>query len=174
MKLLSQISIEHVAGAARKVHSMSQVEKIALADEVFEAQPNLLASCLAQPRLGVAMESVEFLLNILFVCFEAMKGSGHRWPVISENVQERQMARLVGTVKFTEDLADTALADSARAQYLVDHPERPLLTFVLGECRTWLSDRHRRPAGSESDKFVMIAAINMVNCIAAVGRPERA
>jgi hypothetical protein len=53
----------------------------ALADVIFAKQPNLLASCLVQPRLGVGPQSVEFLLNILFVCFQAMKESGLDWPL---------------------------------------------------------------------------------------------
>lgn len=173
VRAVSRISIEQVAAAIRKVRSMSQAEKLALADEVFKKQPNLLASCLVQPRLGVAMESVEFLLHILFVCFQAMKESGGSWPLISEDEQERQLARLPAVVKFSEDFTDPALADAARAQYVADHPEAPLLAFVVHEFNVWLQDPARRGVESESDKYVMSAAINMVNCIAAVGRPER-
>jgi hypothetical protein len=43
----------------------------------------------------------------------------------------------------------------------------------MGETRAWLRDLALRRAESESDKYVMMAAINLVNCIAAVGRPER-
>lgn len=149
---------------------MSDAHKIALADEVFERQPNLLASCLAQSRLGVTMESVEFLLHILFVCFQAMKESGGPWPLISEDEQERQLTRLPAVVRFSEDLADPGLADAARAQYVANHPEAPLLAFVMNELSEWLRDLTRRGAQAESDKYVMSAAINMVNCIAFAGR----
>jgi len=172
--VVSRISVEQVAAAIRKVQSMSQVEKIALTDEVFQKQPNLLASCLVQSRLGVAMESVEWLLNILFVCFQAMKESGGHWPLISEDEQERQLARLPGTVTFSEDIADPVLADAARAQYVTHHREAPLLAFVMHETHLWLQELARRGIESESDKYVMSAAVNMVNCIAAVGRQERA
>lgn len=170
---VSRISIEQVATAIRKVRSMSQAKKLALTDEVFQKQPNLLASCLVQPRFGVAMESVEFLLNILLVCFQAMKEAGGVWAVISEDEQERQMACMTGTVKFSEDFADPVLAGAARAQYVADHSEAPLLAFVMHEVSNWLQDLARRGTESESDKYVMSAAVNMVNCIAAVARPER-
>lgn len=152
---------------------MSEAEKLAFADEIFKMQPNLLASCFAQPKLGVAMESVEFLLNILFVCYQAMKESGHHWPLISEDEQDRQMARHTAAVKFSEELSDTTLARTARDLYIADHTETPLLAFVLNETRAWLRDLASRRAESESDKYVMMAAVNLVNCIAAVGRPER-
>lgn len=153
---------------------MNEADKLAFADEIFKVQPNLLASCLAQPRLGVAMESVEFLLNILFVCYQAMKESGHHWPLFSEDEQERQMARHTAAVKFSEDLSDVTIARTARDLHIEDHTETPLLAFVIGETRTWLRDLTLRRVESESDKYVMMAAINLVNCIAAVGRPERA
>jgi hypothetical protein len=174
VRAVSRISLEQLVTAIRKVRSMNQAEKLALTDEVFAKQPNLLASCLVQPRLGVAMESVDFLLHILLVCFQAMKESGGPWPLITEDEQDRQLARLPETVKFSEDIPDPALAKAARAQYVDDHPEPPLLAFVVNEVSVWLQDPSRPDAESESDKYVMSAAINMVNCIAAVGCLERA
>ena len=55
---------------------MSVKEKEAFADEIYLHQPHLLASCLVQSRLGVEPAAVEFLLNILFVCYQSMKESG--------------------------------------------------------------------------------------------------
>ena len=151
---------------------MSEAQKIALADEVFEKQPNLLASCLVQTQLGVAMENVEFLLHILFVCFQAMKEAGGPWPLISEDEQERQLTRLPTIIKFSEDLADPGLADAARKQYIANHPEAPLLAFVVKELSDWLHDLAHQRLQLEADKYVMSAAINMVNCIAAAGRRD--
>jgi hypothetical protein len=170
-----RISVRHVAAAMKKVQAMDVAQRVSLADEIFIKQPNLLASCLVQPRLGVDMQSVEVLLNILLVCYQAMKESGLEWPLISEDDQERQMQRMVGAVKFSQDIPDPALAEAARAQYLANHPEQPLLAFVLSESNTWLRDLARRQTESEADKFVMIASINLVNCIAyAESRPLRA
>jgi hypothetical protein len=36
---------------------------------IYKQQPNLLASCLVQQRLGATERAVEFLLNILLVPF---------------------------------------------------------------------------------------------------------
>jgi hypothetical protein len=107
-----RISIDDVVIAAKKVSRMSQPQKLRLVHEIYETQPNLLAACLCQQQLGVAPESVEFLLHLLFTCFEAMKESPFDWPMISEAEQERQL-------KFSEELDDPALADAARDQYVV-------------------------------------------------------
>lgn len=163
---VNRISVEQLATAINKVRSMDLAGKVALVDEVFAKQPNLLASCLVQSRLGVAAESVEFLLNILLVCFQAMQESSHHWPLISEDTQARQMERHVGAVHFSEDINDPALADVARKQYLASHPEPQLLAYVLDECTLWLQDLAHRRIEAESDKFVMMAAVNIVNCIA--------
>jgi hypothetical protein len=112
------------------------------------------------------MQSLEVLLNILLVCYQAMKESGLHWPVISEDDQDRQMQQTVGAVKFSQEMTDAALAHAARTQYLANHPEKPLLAFVLDQSNTWLRDLALRHAESESDKFVMLASINLVNCIA--------
>ncbi len=163
---MPRISIAHVATAMQKVQAMSVTERMALADEIFLKQPNLLASCLVQPRLGVAPESVEFLLKILFVCYQAMTETGLAWPVISEDDQERQMNRLSGSVRFAQDLRTPAVRDAALADYVLNHPEQPLLAFVARETGDWLQDLARRHAEAESDKYVLMASINLVNCIA--------
>lgn len=167
MKSINLISTEQLATAIKKVRSMSLSQKTSLIDEIFQQQPNLLASCLVQQRLGASEHKTEFLLNILLVCFQAMKESGHDWPLITEDEQEHQLARHIGAVKFSEDLVDPAPADAARAQYVASHPEAPLLSFVVNEINVWLRELAAQRAEAESDTLIMMAAVNFVNCIAS-------
>lgn len=167
MKPVNRISTEQLATAIKKVRSMSLSQKVSLIDEIFQQQPNLLASCLVQQRLGASEHKLEFLLNILLVCFQAMKESGHDWPLITEDEQERQLARYTGAVRFSEDLADPTAADAARAQYVASHAEAPLLSFVVNEINAWLRDLAAQRAEAESDTLIMMAAVNFVNCIAS-------
>ena len=162
---MSRITVDNLAAAIRKVRAMSLKEKEALADEIHLHQPHMLASCLVQSRLGVELAAVEFLLNILLVCYQSMKESGLQWPVITEDEQERQMQRWIGAVQFSEHAMGSA-ADSAREQYASQHPEQPLLAFVVSETNQWLREISERNAEAESDKFVMMASMNLVNCIA--------
>jgi hypothetical protein len=162
---MSRITVDNLAAAIRKVRGMSVKEKEALTDEIYLHQPHLLASCLVQSRLGVELAAVEFLLNILLVCYQSMKESGLRWPVITEDEQERQMQRWIGAVQFSEHAMGFA-ADGAREQYASQHPEQPLLAFVLSETDQWLGAISKRNAEAESDKFVTMASMNLVNCIA--------
>jgi hypothetical protein len=163
---VGRISIEHVATALRKVQSMDLARKLAVIDEIHLRQPNLLASCVVQSRLGAQEHTVEFLLNTLLVCHLAMNESGYEWPLITETEQEQQLGRTVATVLFSEDLTDPVAAEAARAQYVATHPEQPLLALVVSQCTQWLHELARSNAEKESDKFVMMASINLVNCIA--------
>ena len=162
---MSRITVDNLAAAIRKVRAMSLKEKEALAEEIHRHQPHMLASCLVQSRLGVEPAAVEFLLNILLVCYQSMKESGLQWPVITEDEQERQMQRWIGAVQFSEHAVGSA-ADGAREQYASQHPEQPLLAFVLSETNQWLREISKRNAEAESDKFVMMSSMNLVNCIA--------
>jgi hypothetical protein len=163
---MSRISIENVAAAIRKVSAMSLAQKEALADEIHQRQPYMLASCLVQSTLGSKPSAVEFLLRVLLVCYQSMKESGLEWPVITEDEQGRQMQRWIGAVRFSENSAGP-VAERAREQYLCGHPEQSLLAFVLSETDQWRRQVSEREREAESDKFVMMASINLVNCIAA-------
>jgi hypothetical protein len=50
------------------------------------------------------------------------------------------------------------------ARFIDTHPEKDLFAFVQGEMANWL----QRTEPQESDKFVVMAALNLVACIAFV------
>lgn len=141
-------------------------QKEQLVDELYKEQPNMLGSFLVQKQMGVSFEKMEFLLEIMLICFQAMKESGLTWPLITEDEQDKQLARYVATVKFGEDLS-SPLQNLAMKQYIESHPEQYLLAFVTVETKDWLS----RILPEKTDNFVMLAAANFVNCIAFVPMP---
>jgi hypothetical protein len=161
-----RISVEHVAAAVYKLGKLTLAQKTSLIDEIHIKQPNLLASCVVQTKFGADEQTVEFLLNILLICYLAMTESGYEWPLITDVEQEHQLERMVGSVRFSEELTDLTAGDAARAQYIANFPEPALLALVINECNAWLADLGRRHAEKESDKFVLMASINLVNCIA--------
>ena len=163
---MSRISHQALSLAIQKVRAMSMGQKEQILDELFREQPSMLGSFLVQKQMGVSFEKMEFLLDILLICFQAMKESGLTWPLITEDDQDKQLARYVATVKFGEDLS-ASLQDLAMRQYIESHPEQYLLAFVTVETKDWLS----RILPEETDKFVILAAANLVNCIAFVPMP---
>lgn len=74
----------------------------------------------------------DFLIDLLLICFQAMKESGLTWPLITEDEQERQMGRFVATVHFGDDLLGS-FRDRALKQYIEAHPESELLASVNAE-----------------------------------------
>jgi len=163
---MSRISPQALCLAIQKVRAMSMGQKEQVVDELFREQPSMLGSFLVQKQMGVSFEKMEFLLDILLICFQAMKESGLTWPLITEDDQDKQLARYVAAVKFGEDLS-ASLQDLAMKQYIESHPEQYLLAFVTVETKDWLS----RILPEETDKFVILAAANLVNCIAFVPMP---
>ena len=160
MSRISRASLDRAIG---KVRAMDLKQKEQLADEVFRTQPHMLASFLVLSRFGVSMERMEFVANIMLICFQAMKESGLKWPLITEDEQERQMERFTAIIRFSEDLG-LSLRNLSVQQYMNEHPERDLFAYVQAETVIWLT----QIAPEESDKFVILATTNFVNCIAHV------
>ena len=143
------------------VKRMSQTQKVALADEIFLRQPNMLASILALPRMGVGVVQLEVPLHILLVTFQAMKLSGLAWPIVSEDVQETCMRRLTARARFNEGLPGE-LADQVVQRFCDEHPERYLLAFVYG----YLGEHDLLGVCTDAEKYLMLAALNLVECVA--------
>jgi hypothetical protein len=164
---MSRISQNALVSAIKALQGMDMQQKALLADDIFREQPNLLGSVLVLPQLGVSMQKVEFALEILFVCFKAMKASGLVWPIISEDDLDHQSRRFSAIIHFADDL-NQRLRDDSMQQYLASNPEKELLAYVQSESANWSA----RIVPEETDKYVMLAALNMVNCLAFVALPE--
>lgn len=146
------------------VRCMGHDQKVSLADEIYVHQPNMLASILALPGMGVAMAQVEVALHVLFVTFQAMKLSGHSWPLITEDIQDGCLQRLTARARFNEGLPQE-LANKVVQQFHTEHAERYLLAFVYG----WLEEHDLMSVRTEAEKYLMLAALNLVECVAFVG-----
>lgn len=70
------------------------------------------------------------------------------------------------TLQLSRDLTNPGPPDGATQQYLMGHPEQPLLAYVLGQSNAWLQQIAARRTEADSDKYVLMACINFVNCIA--------
>jgi hypothetical protein len=161
MELITLVALVH---ASRDVSGMSHAQKILLADEIFERQPNLLASVLVLPNMGVSTLELEVPLHVLLVTFQAMKRSGHIWPTIQEDVQEKCLMRLTARMRFNEGLT-AEIADGLVKQFCDEHSERHLLAFAYG----YLKDHDLLYVRTEAEKFLLLAVLNLVECIAFVG-----
>ena len=146
------------------VNRMGQAQKVALADEIFLQQPNMLASILALPRMGVGLVQLEVPIHILLVTFQAMKLSGHKWPVVTEDMQDKCMQRLTARARFNEGLPSD-LATSVVQQFCDEHPERHLLAFVYG----YLGDHDLLAVRTEAEKYLLLGALNLAECVAFAG-----
>lgn len=153
-----------VIEAGIAVRHMSHDQKVRLADEIYVQQPNMLTSILALPRMGVDMTQLEVALHILLVTFQAMKLSAYQWPLVTEDIQDGCLQRLTARARFNEGLPQE-LATKIVEQFHNEHAERYLLAFVYG----YLGDHDLMAVRTEAEKYLMLGALNLVECVAFVG-----
>jgi len=159
------VSTVHLAAAVKAVAAMGIKEKEEFCDTLYATQPNLLASVLVLPSLGVAMDTVDVLLNILIVLHLAVENSGQVLATVSEEDQERQLQRFIAAVRFAEGLDDQSFTQSIQ-QTTAYRKEKILLAYVIETMRdAGITDQRH-----ENEKYPMLAAINLVNCIATAKR----
>lgn len=156
-----------VADATAALGAMTAQQRLALADEVFAEQPNLLASVVVQQRMGASLADIEVLLNLLFVAYLAMKRSGRRWPLITEAIQDRCLQRLTDRLRLAQGLAPRRLRRAVQAA-IDDHREPDLLAYAYGH----LNERGLLTIDTEPQKYLMLAALNLVECIAETSPPS--
>ena len=164
----SPVTAAQLAAAIKAAAAMSIKEKERICDTLYATQPNLLTSVLAQASLGASMETVDVLLNILIVLHLAVEKSGQLLATVPEAEQERQLRRFTAIVRFAEGLDERSFAQSIQ-QTIACKRQKFLLAYVLDTIqRAGLIDRT-----NENAKYPMLAAINLVNCIATAKRISR-
>ncbi|MFN7836264.1 MAG: hypothetical protein ACK5NY_10845 [Burkholderiaceae bacterium] len=158
--LMPRIQPIHLAAAQLRVEPMSAKQAEAFADAVYASQPNLLVSLLVLPRYGVTYQELDIVLKILFICFEAVRETGVTIPTITEEDQERCLARVTGRARFLEGL-DEQSSKQAVADQVRYHPEPNLLAVAYGI----LAKHDLVSARTEAQKYLLLAVINLVEVL---------
>lgn len=162
---MTRISLEDTSEARQAIRRMTPRQKELLADEIFQAQPNLLASVLSLSRENISNERLEVILNILFMSFEAARHAELNLPLVTEAVQDQCMRRIVGQSKFADGLRSKMLKKAVKDQ-IDNHSEKYLFALVFKE----LKDNGFSSVRTESDKLCVLAALNLVESIAYVAK----
>lgn len=153
--------MEHLVSAVLGVERMTSKEREQLADEIHARQPNLLYSVIVLHRFGATFAQMDVVLDLLFVFYEAMKISGRTWPVITEDVQDRCLKRIEGRSRFDEGLTPLQQTQ-VTSDFITDHPQQQLLAYLMGKFR----EHGLHGIESETEKMLMLVALNLVECIA--------
>lgn len=116
------------------------------------------------------MAQLEVARHILFVTFQAIELSGHQWPLVTEDIQDGCRQRLVARARFNEGQPQE-LATKLVQEFHTEHVERNLLAFVY----SWLDEHDLMAVRTEAKRYLMMAALNLVGCVASVGvvKPTR-
>ena len=158
---MPNVTAKNLTQALQKVQSLDIKGKELIFDEIYNEQPNLLASVLVQQRLGNSLQDVDVLLNILMVLHLSLKEAGITISKITEREQEHQQRLLKSTILFSEGLGDNLVKNSVD-QYVSNHSEPILLAYVIGAMR----DSGFFEKKEENSKYLTQAGLNLVACIA--------
>ena len=158
---MGTISGRSLGDAALLLAFMNFAERERLADEVHHRQPNLFYSVLVLQRHGAKRDQIEVALNVLLVFYEAMRSTCDGWPIISNDVQERCLGRIMGRASRINGLSRRLQAE-ASGNSATDHPEQRLLAFVHARFKE--SGLLCEP--TEVGRLLLLAALNLVECIA--------
>lgn len=157
---MASITNELIVGAAIDVERMTLHEREHLADEIHARQPNLFYSVIVLHRFGATLAQIEVVLNVLLVFYVAMKSSGKTWPVITEDDQDRCLKRIVGRMRFIEDLT-SAQQTQAVTDVTMNHPEQPMLAYAMGTLR----EHDLLVITSNAQEKLMLVVLNLIDCI---------
>lgn len=158
-----------LADATRALQRMDRSDQLQMSDEIHQNQPHLKASVLALHRyMGANLRQIEPLVYILMLTWQAMKTSGHEWPLISEQLLGDCLQRLTAKLAFVEGMP-VALQQQAIQEQVDSHPEPYLLAIVYEELRKqgWLQMK------TETEKYLVLTALNLVECVATAKPRDR-
>ncbi|MBI5278683.1 MAG: hypothetical protein HY854_19790, partial [Burkholderiales bacterium] len=80
---------------------------------------------------------------------------------------ETCLQRLTARARFNEGLPNHLAAQVVK-QFCDEHAERYLLAFVYG----YLGDHDLLQVRTDAEKFLLLAALNLVECVAFVGSQD--
>jgi hypothetical protein len=158
---MTKITESSLVYAILQIDNMDQNAKEAICDEIFREQPNLLASVLVLTKMDVSPPHIDAILEALMVIHLALKESGERIETITEEEQERELHRLVASVKFAEGIAPALAAESIK-QYVGYRKEPWLLAYVTA----LLEKKGILISANENSKYLVMSALNLVGCVA--------
>lgn len=158
---MGAISSRILGDAALLLEFMSFAERERLADEVHDRQPNLFHSVLVLQRHGATRDHIEVVLSVLLVFYEAMRIACGRWPVISEEVQERCLRKLKERASSIDGLSWQLQAEAA-GNSADDHREQQLIAYVYSKFK----ERGLLCDNAEAGRLLLLTALHLVECIA--------
>ncbi|MFT4871609.1 MAG: hypothetical protein ACI9F1_002393 [Colwellia sp.] len=157
---MAKIKESALIKAIKQSNQMDFTELEKVVDEIYLEQPNLLASVLVQSKMGNKIEDVDVLLNILIVTFLALRYSNIKLEMITEKLQEKEMAKYAGHFKFLDGL-NQENTEQAIHQFSNSKSEKILLSYVIGA----MMDAGFTKRKNESSKYLLMSGINIINCI---------
>ena len=157
----SPVPLTDVVASVRRVQEMSKADRLLLCDEIYKRQPALLAHVLVLHRLGVCMQKIDRMVNILIVLYDLFsRASPTVLPPVSEDILERVNTNQLAFLKLLEGEDRNELKRLCELS-VSSHPEINALAFILGDLReAGIADMHQK-----EDEYCVRTARNILDAI---------
>jgi hypothetical protein len=130
MASINSIPPQRVGEAATTIATMTLAQKEQAVDELFRAQPTLLASAAVVTRLGVSGEVQDALVEIALIVFRCLRDELRRKPRISEADIERCCENNTRMWRFLDGEAAGSFQKSVAVTFK-SYPEPSLLAYAI-------------------------------------------
>lgn len=159
---MNQISKEHLSSASMELKNMDYPEKKRLADEMRRNQPDLFDSIFElKEKTNIFVAKIEFILNIVLICYLALKKSGGSLPHITKKEIDDQTVHFLEIVGV-ENWFNNQSIEKTLNQTLGDNPEGVFSSFAHSELIFWI---YNDVTLEKNDKYVILVAVSLVNAI---------
>ena len=136
------ITPEQMVSALVKVHKYSFAEKIQRFDDIFAAQPAVLAAAVELPGLGVDLKTADHAFHVLLVLFECFSQHVPKLPKIATESVQKAFDEIASMLEFY-DGEGVAEANRLHAIWTKAHTEHAVIAFVIGYLHSELKELTR-------------------------------
>ena len=115
------------------IFSLDIKQKEAIADEIFKKQPQLLFEVLGLNHLGVPMDRIEHVLNLLFVFYDYYYDRGKiELPKVTEKMIDDAHENTIAMLKFMDKEGGPEASAPLMKKAMFAYPEIEALAFLTG------------------------------------------
>ncbi len=100
---INQARISRFAKSVSYVNALDVQQKVALSDEIFEKQPELLFEVIGLKFLSVSVQHIEHLLNLLFIFYDYFQERGTvELPQVNDEMMDKASSNIKSMLKLMD------------------------------------------------------------------------
>jgi len=130
---IRQKEITRFADSIRYIFSLDMKQKEAIADEIFKKQPQLLFEVVGLNHLGVPMDRIEYVLNVLFIFYDYYYDRGKiELPKVTEKMIDDARDNIDAMLRLMDKEGGLEASWPLMQKGIEKYPEIEAMAFLTG------------------------------------------